>query len=175
MRTNPRFIALAGVLTALVMVVTRFVVVPVGQGFFNFSDVAIYFIAFAFGPWMGLIAGGLGTALADISLGYASFAPLTFLAHGLQGFLAGYLYDRVQGAPLNKMLVGWFGGTIAMAGIYFVGEFFGAAFGWGGPAQATAEVVPNLLQNVGGGIVAIPLVILVQRAYPLLARFRANE
>jgi hypothetical protein len=45
---------------ALVAVVTRFLIVPVGAGYFNFSDMAIYFVAFTFGPWIGFLAGGIG-------------------------------------------------------------------------------------------------------------------
>ena len=41
--------------------------IPATQGYVNFSDVAIFFVALAFGPWVGLIAGGLGTAIADIA------------------------------------------------------------------------------------------------------------
>lgn len=168
---TPRDIALTAVMIALVAVVTRFLVVPIGQGFFNFADMAIYFVAFTFGPWIGFLAGGIGTALADISLGYASFAPLTFLAHGLQGLVAGWLVRRGPGSPTVRMMIGWLAGTLTMTGIYFLGEYFGAAFGWGGPAQAVTELPFNLLQNAGGAIVAIPLSLLVRRAYPPLLRY----
>ena len=96
-RFAPRDIALTAVMIALVAVVTRFLIVPVGAGYFNFADMAIYFVAFTFGPWIGLLAGGIGAALADLSVGYAAFAPLTMLAHGLQGFVAGGLARRLPG------------------------------------------------------------------------------
>jgi len=76
-----RTIAITGIMIAVVAVFTRSIMVPIGTGFFNFSDVAIYFAAFAFGPWIGFVAGGVGAALADISLGYSQFALLTFFAH----------------------------------------------------------------------------------------------
>lgn len=170
-RIPPREIALTAVMIALVAVVTRFLVVPVGQGFFNFSDMAIYFVAFTFGPWIGLLAGGVGAALADISLGYAAFAPLTLLAHGLEGLVAGWLASRGRGSDFQRMIVGLLGGTVTMAGFYFLGEYFGAAVGWGGPAQAVTELPFNLLQNIGGAVVAIPLALLVRRAYPPLLRY----
>ncbi len=55
------------------------------------------------------------------------------------------------------MIGGAIGGTMIMAGIYFLGEYFGAALGWGGPAQAVTELPFNLLQNVVGAPIAIPL------------------
>lgn len=170
-RVSPRDIALTAVMIALVAVVTRFLIVPVGAGYFNFSDMAVYFVAFTFGPWIGFLAGGLGAAIADLSAGYAAFAPLTFLAHGLQGLVAGYLVRSLPGALPTRMVVAAVAGTATMAGIYFLGEYFGASFGWGGPAQAVTELPFNLLQNVVGAAVAIPLSLLMRRAYPPIARY----
>ncbi|MFQ5593912.1 MAG: ECF transporter S component [Anaerolineae bacterium] len=164
--TSTRRIAIAAVMIAAVAVFTLFIVIPVGTGFFNFSDVAIYFAAFAFGPWVGLVAGGVGAALADISLGYSQFAILTFFAHGLEGLIAGYLGKN---QPLSRMLLAWAAGTIVMVGIYFVGEYAVPAV-WGGPPQALTEWPFNILQNVAGGVVGIPLVLAVRRAYPPISR-----
>ena len=173
-RISPRDIALTAVMIALVAVVTRFLIVPVGAGYFNFSDMAVYFVAFTFGPWIGFLAGGIGAAIADLSAGYAAFAPLTFLAHGLQGLAAGYLVRALPGALPTRMIVAAVAGTLVMAGIYFLGEFFGANLGWGGPAQAVTELPFNLLQNVVGAAVAIPLSLLMRRAYPPIARYTAR-
>ncbi|MFQ5855064.1 MAG: ECF transporter S component [Anaerolineae bacterium] len=163
---NTRRIAIAAVMIAAVAVFTRFIVIPIGTGFFNFSDVAIYFAAFAFGPWVGLAAGGVGAALADISLGYSQFAILTFFAHGLEGLVAGYLG---KDQPVSRMLLAWAAGTIVMVGIYFIGEYSVPAM-WGGPPQAVVEWPFNVLQNVAGGVVGIPLVLAVRRAYPPISR-----
>ncbi len=174
-RISPRDIALTAVMIALVAVVTRFLIVPVGAGYFNFSDMAIYFVAFTFGPWIGFLAGGVGAAIADLSAGYAAFAPLTFLAHGLQGLVAGYLVRALPGSLPVRMVVAAFAGTVTMAGIYFVGEYFGASFGWGGPAQAVTELPFNLIQNLIGAAVAIPLSLLMRRAYPPIVRYTARS
>jgi len=163
-----RTIAITGIMIAVVAVFTRFIVIPIGTGFFNFSDVAVYFAAFAFGPWVGLVAGGVGAALADISLGYSQFALLTFFAHGLEGLVAGYLGWKGfagKGDDRVRMLLGWLAGTVAMVGLYFLGEASVPAM-WGGLPQALTEWPFNVLQNVAGGIVGIPLVLAVRRAYP---------
>lgn len=168
-----RTIAITGIMIAVVAVFTRFIVIPIGTGFFNFSDVAIYFVAFTFGPWIGFVAGGVGAALADISLGYSQFAILTFFAHGLEGLVAGYLGS--DGSPMARlvgrggvrlrMLLGWLAGTVVMVGLYFVGEASVPAM-WGGLPQALTEWPFNVLQNLAGGIVGIPLFLAVRRAYP---------
>jgi len=165
-QTDVRTLAITAIMIALVAVITRFVVVPIGTGFFNFSDVAIYFTAFAFGPWVGLVAGGVGAALADISLGYTQFAILTFLAHGLEGLVAGYV-GRDQTMP--RMVAGWALGAVTMAGLYFLGEALVPVLG--GLPQAVSELPWNVLQNIGGGIVGIALVLAVRRAYPPISQF----
>lgn len=159
-RLRPVTIAIAALVTALVAVLTLIVRVPVPatQGYFHFGDVAVFFAGFAFGPAVGLIAGGIGTGLADVLGGYAHYALISLLAHGLQGLLAGWLGHRAQ---TRGLVLGWLAGGLAMIGVYFTVEM--ALFGWG---SAVAEVPWNLLQAVGGGLIGIPLLALVRRAYP---------
>ncbi|MGI6379937.1 MAG: ECF transporter S component [Anaerolineae bacterium] len=161
-----RTIALAAVLIALTTVFTLFVRVPVPatQGYVNFSDVATYFSGFAFGPALGFVAGGIGAGLADLLGGYAQFAPITLLAHGLQGLLAGIIGRK---ATMPALLLGWAAGAVAMIGVYFVGEIPLLGIG-----PALAEIVPNVFQTLAGGVVGIPLYLAVRRAYPPIARWR---
>jgi energy-coupling factor transport system substrate-specific component len=162
-KPDAKTIAVMAVMIAVVTVLTLVVRVPVPatNGYINFSDVAIYFAAFAFGPWVGLVAGGVGAAVADVLGGYANFALLTFFAHGLEGWVAGYLGGRTN--SLQRMLLGWAAGTVVMVGLYFLGETFVMGLG---AAAAGAEAPFNLLQNVAGGVLGIPLVYAVRKAYP---------
>jgi uncharacterized membrane protein len=164
-----RQIVLTGVMIALVAVFTLAIRVPFAptRGYFNFSDVAVFFAGFAFGPWMGLIAGGVGAGLADVVGGYAIYAPLTFLAHGIEGLVAGYIGGRSKG--LSQMIIGWLLGAAVMVAFYFLGETFVFSMGIG-PA-ATEAVTINIPQVMVGGIVAIPLVLAVRRAYPPITQW----
>ena len=154
-------IAIVAVMIAVTAVFTMLVRVPIPatQGYFNFSDVAVYFAAFTFGPIVGLVAGGVGAAIADLLGGFPQWAVLTLLAHGAQGLVAGLLGWR-RGAL--GMVLAWLAGTVAMAGIYFLGEGL-LLMGWG---PAVLEIPTNLLQNVVGGLVGIPLFLAVRRVYP---------
>ncbi len=159
-RLLPATIAITAILTAIVAVFTLVVRVPVPatQGYFHFGDVAVFFAGFAFGPLVGLIAGGLGTGLADLMGGYATYAPISLVAHGLQGLLAGWLghNQRTRG-----LAIGWLAGGLAMMATYFAVE--AVLFGLG---AAVTEAPWNLLQVVGGGLIGIPLLRLVRKAYP---------
>lgn len=164
-----RQIVLSGVMIALVAVFTLAIRVPfpLTQGYFNFSDVGVFLAAFAFGPWMGLIAGGVGTALADIAGGYLIYAPLTLVAHGLQGLVAGAVARRDD--SVLSMTVGWGLGAAVMVSGYFLGEAFVLRMGVG--AAAAEAVAINIPQVVVGGLVAVPLVAAVRRGYPPILRW----
>ncbi len=169
-RINPMAIAVTAILTAVTTVLTLLVRIPVPatNGYVNFSDVAIYFTAFAFGPWVGLVAGGVGAALADLLGGYAQFAALTLLAHGLEGFVAGWLGRE---RAFLGMVVAWLAGAVVMCGIYFLGEGL-VLTGWG---PALAELPFNAFQNLVGAAVGIPLVLAVRRAYPPLTHLLRRQ
>jgi len=149
------------VVTAVFTMLVR-VPIPATEGYFNFSDVAIYFASFAFGPWIGLVAGGIGAGMTDLMGGYAQWAILTF-AHGLEGLVAGLL-GRGKGLP--GLIVAWLAGTVVMVGLYFLGEGL-VLTGWG---PALIEVPINLLQSAVGGLIGIPLYYAVRKAYPAIIR-----
>jgi len=163
---SPAMIGLVAVLIALTAVVT---VVPpkfltTAKGYFNLSDVMITFSSLIFGPWVGMVTGGVGTALADLYSGFAPFAPLSFLAHGAEGFLIGWL-GRGQ-RSVGRMILAWFVGSVAMVAIYLVGE---GLFYTGWPL-ALGEVPVNVIQALLGAIIGIPLVLAVRKAYPPIDR-----
>jgi energy-coupling factor transport system substrate-specific component len=156
---------------AVVAVLTFAVQVPIPAtgGYVHLGDAGVFFSALAFGPWIGGVAGGVGCAIADILSGYATWAPLTLLAHGLQGVVAGILGHR-KGIP--GLIVGWVLGGAALVAIYFLGEWFFYGLGLAG---AAAEIVPNLIQVGVGGIVGIPLLLAVRKAYPPIERIGQSQ
>lgn len=163
---DPRTIALIAIMTAVTIVFTLAVRVPFAptRGYFTLADVGVYFAAFAFGPLIGFIVGGLGTGLADVLGGYAHFAIWSFLIHGFQGLVAGYLGRR---RGWSGMVAGWLAGAVVMVGGYFAVEY--VLYGVG-PAAGEATTI-NLPQVAIGGLLAIGLVIAVRRAYPQIDTF----
>ncbi len=159
---NPRTLAITGVMTALVLALTR-PIVPTPVGYIHLGDIAIYFASFAFGPWVGLVAGGIGTALADVLASYASFAPLSLLVHGAQGFVAGWIaYKNPTPARLALAVLA---GALIVVGGYLVGESIVPILG--GPAKAWTEVPFNIVQELIG-ILGVVVYVAVARAYPRL-------
>jgi len=158
---NARRISLTAICIAIVTVLVAIVPVPVPAtgGFTHPGAVAEIFVAVAFGPVVGAVAAGVGASLADLVLGYGSFAPLTLIAHASLGLLAGQLGHRKGWAG---MIAGWVAGGLALVAIYFLGE--ATVYGFG-VAGAAAEVPVNLLQT-GLGVLGLVLYKLVKQAYP---------
>ena len=144
--TKIKWYSVVGV-TVVVLVTTMFIRVPLpSKGYFNFGDVAVVFAGLLLGRKFGAFAGGVGSALADVLGGYGMFAPLTFVAKGVEGLLSGFAKGK-QGVQYHLFPLL---GTISMAAIYFLGETFVAQYG--GIATALGEIVPNLIQATGGYI-----------------------
>ena len=162
---SPTLIALAALLIALTTVFTMLIRIGTpARGYVNLSDVAITFSSLAFGPLVGTIAGGIGTAIADMLSGYAPFAPLSLAAHGLEGLLIGLVALRSN--SIVRVSLAWLAGATAMVATYLVGE---GLFYTGWPL-AIAEVPLNALQAIVGALVGIPLVFAVRAAYPPIQR-----
>ena len=159
---DPRVASLVAIMIAVVYVLTRLVQIPIGsQGFVHLGDAAIYFAAFAFGPWVAAVAGAelhsehfLARAITTWCRARAvSPAPtLEFEAVPGRGLRA-----RTDDGAILILIVGYFFAGILLTGI----------------GEAVTGVLPNVLQALSGGIVGIPLFAAVLRAYPPLAQWGA--
>jgi len=93
---NTKKVVLAGLMTALVFLATRFTAFPgpLPPGYINRGDVVILIAAVTLGPGAGLVAGAFGSMLADLAFGAVIYMPVTFVVKGLEGFLAGFIAYR---------------------------------------------------------------------------------
>lgn len=148
---------------ALVFVSTYvfFVPIPATRGIFNFGDIMIFIIAFTFGPILGGLAGGMGSALADI-VAAPIYAPYTLVIKGAEGWVAGYLS---RGGTKSRNLVAWLCAGLTMMGGYFITQTFFIA-----GVVAIAEVPFNFLQVSAGGLVGIPVSTMLKRRLPAILK-----
>jgi uncharacterized membrane protein len=165
-KQDVRRIALVVVMAAVTCTLTLVVKVPIPAtgGYIHLGDMAANFAALAFGPWLGFLIAGGGMAIADLIVGYAIFAPGTFVVHGLQAVVVAYLG---RGRKIWVMfLAAAAGGVVVVAG-YFVYEWL---FLQMGAVTAAKEIPANILQ-VATGLIGVPVYVLVARAYPPLVRW----
>lgn len=159
MKSLVRTIAYIGIGSALVCAGTMVIQIPVPQtkGYINLGDALVLTIAMLFGAKIGGLAGGIGSALADIILGYTHWAPFTFVIKGIEGIIAGTFAYKAQKMPLRIFFLILAG--LEMVTGYFVTEIF--LYGIG---PALAELPGNLFQAGGGVLISTVLVIAIKRA-----------
>lgn len=137
-----------GVFIALTTVMTM-IMLPAfsGHGYLNLGDMVIFLAAMMMGKKGGLIVGGIGSALADLILGYSFYAPITLVVKGLEGFVAGGLLSTKMGRkiPLIPTIIG----AVVMAIGYYISEVF--LYGAG---PALVAIPGNLLQGIVGAVTA---------------------
>jgi len=154
-------LSITAVSAALVTVSTLIIQIPVPAtgGYINVGDAMIFTSALLFGPIIGGVAGGVGSALADI-ISYPIFAPYTLVIKGLEGFISGYISDRKSTV---KDLLAWITGSATMVLGYFVAEAYVMGLG---PLSAAVEIPGNIFQVVLGGVVGIPLSRVLRKHLP---------
>lgn len=160
MSMKTQTVAASAVFVALTFVVTRFTVIPIPatKGFFNLGEVIIYLAALTLGPVVGMLAGGLGSALADLSAA-PQFAPFTLVIKGVEGYVVGRLAGATAATRLRATVIG---GAAMVLGYFLAEVAFARALGIA-PAPATAvglaltEVPLNIVQVAAGVIVSVPL------------------
>jgi uncharacterized membrane protein len=153
-------LSLMAIMSALVTVGTMVIRIPNPMGgYFNLGDVLIFVAALTFTPLIGGVAGGLGSAIADL-IGFPSFVIPTLIIKGIEGLLAGLITNKKS--LFRDILAVVAAGTEMVVG-YFLAEWFL----WGLGA-AILEIPLNIVQVTIGGLVGIPIAIVLRRRLPIL-------
>jgi len=153
-------LSLATIMTALVTIGTLIIRIPNPMGgYFNVGDVMIFVCALIFDPIIGGFAGGLGSSIADI-IGFPVFAIPTLIIKGLEGLLASLITNKKN--VLRDVLAVVAAGSEMIIG-YFLVELYLLQWGLGG---ALAEVPGNIAQIVIGGVVGIPIALVLRKRLP---------
>lgn len=149
------------ILVALVAVTTMVVNIPLPgvKGYVNIGDAVVLLAGLMLGPTVGAFSGAVGSSLADLLLGYAHWAPWTFIIKGVEGFLAGWLVLRLhRGGTILGAVVG---AAVMVLGYFLVGILY---YGW---AAAVVSLPGDLLQ---GGVSAALCLVLIHPLRKYLKR-----
>ena len=164
-------ITVAAVFAALVFVVSSQIPpipIPATGGYFNVGETSVYVAALVFGPFVGSLAGGIGSMLSDIYLGFGVFAPGTLVIKGAEGAIVGFLNIKLRKYIPNLTACATISvviGGLEMVAGYFIYEVFVLRLTFG---VALAEVPLNIGQMLVGLIIAVPIMHAVFRVVPQL-------
>lgn len=139
-------LTMTAIFIALVTVLTAFVsfAIPGGYGYIHPGDSMIYLCAWALGGPIAGLASALGSALADILIGYPQYAIATFIIKFLMGYVC-YLIMKAFSYKKITNVIGMIAASLIMVAGYVGYEYFLSGIG-----GATAALVPNLIQAAGG-------------------------
>ena len=129
---------------------------PATKGYINVGDSFIFLSSALFGSLMGFIAGGIGSALADLLSGYAYWAPWTFIIKGIEGLIVGLMYKKYTNEYLRIVFL-IIGALWMVLGYYIAG---GVMYGF---KTSLVDVPSNLVQGFASIIVGYILIRLISR------------
>ena len=122
--TNTIVLSIIAIFAALTSILTFIVpiTIPATSGYINLGDIGVMITASLFGPIIGGIAGGIGSAFTDLFLAPIYALP-TLIIKGLEGFFIGLIanprkhYRKFNYRDLIAILIG---GTIMVLGYFIV-------------------------------------------------------
>ncbi|MDD3394124.1 MAG: ECF transporter S component [Anaerotignum sp.] len=151
MKMSTKELCIQGLLVALVTISTMIFQVPVSatQGYIHLGDSMILLIGVFFGARYGMVAGGVGSALADLLSGYAHWALFTLIIKGIMGYLIGKIAsfsEKNQKFFTTRNMLASVSGIIWMVFGYFIaGGILKSSF-----AVAAVSIPENLVQGFAG-------------------------
>lgn len=152
---------LNGLMIAFVCVATMVIQIPIPgtSGYVNIGDSIIFITSVVLGPIPGMIAGGIGSAFADMLSGYTHWAPFTLVIKGLEGLVVGLIYKHAK--HKSVMLLAMILGVVIMVGGYIIGGFI-IKGSW---IIALGSVPANSIQGIASVVIALPFSYYVDKAY----------
>jgi uncharacterized membrane protein len=156
MKTNKIIKLVAAALMAAMTCVTTIIIAvpsPAG-GFIHPGDGFVILSGIILGPFFGGLAAGIGSMLADIILGFTSYAAATLIIKCLAAIIGVLVYRLLHKNRNLHVLPVLFAGVCASITVtigYFIFESFLLGLG---VAAAFPNVLFNLVQNTFGIIVA---------------------
>lgn len=156
---NIQKLVMSALFCALICVATASFPIPLGGGgYANLGDTLIAVCAFFVGPLWGFLSAGVGSALADLFLGYGVYAPATFIIKGLMALVYILIFRGFAKtkAAIPMALVAAIAAEALMVFGYFAFECILYT-----PAGAIPNVAGNLIQaavGVGCSTVLVSLI-----------------
>jgi uncharacterized membrane protein len=133
---------------------------PATNGFINIGDAVVMLTGLLFGPIIGGIAGGVGSSLADLFLGFPIYAPATLVIKGLEGFFVGLIANPKKNDKWNyRDFLGVIVGGFIMVSGYFLYE----VMIYGVPSALYEFILNSIIQFGLGAVFALAFIIAARK------------
>lgn len=143
-----KYMCIAGVLTALVFVVTAYLHIPMYNGYIHFGDGIIYLAACLLPLPYAMAVGAGGALLSDCLTGFAIWAPASVIIKALTTLLFSSKKDTIINIRNSLVLLP---AAILCAGGYYLYE----ALLYGNFVAPLASISSNIIQSIASSIVFV--------------------
>jgi len=159
---NSISLSMIGIFGAFTCVVTMVIAfpIPATNGFINIGDAVVMITGLMFGPIIGGIAGGIGSSLADLFLGFPIYAPATLVIKGLEGFFVGLIANPKKNDKWNYRD---FIGVIVGGFIMTIGYFLYEVMIYGVPSALYEFILNSIIQFGLGSVIALAFIIAARK------------
>ncbi len=151
---NLTVLAMIGIFGAFTCVVTMVIAfpIPATNGFINIGDAVVMITGLMFGPIIGGIAGGIGSSLADLFLGFPQYILATLVIKGLEGFFVGLIANPKKNYKWNyRDFIAVIVGGFTMVVGYFIYE----VILYGVPSALYEFILNGIIQFGLGSVIAL--------------------
>jgi len=149
-------VAYAGVFSAVIMILTMGAIPIPGGGYIHIGDSIIFLCCFIMPLPYCVIAAGVGSALADVILGYTMYAPWTLIIKVIMALIARLFVGKNDNLLIT--ILGFLLASLVMQVGYFLVNVLYLQY-----ETSVIIVIVNLMQTVASVPVAYLLVKSVKR------------
>ena len=146
-RNKVLFLCITAIFMALTCLATMIIQIPIPLGYAHLGDSVILITSYLFGPVVGALSAGIGSAMADILTGYPAWALPTLIIKCIMGLFAGYFFHkgskRMELFSMKSYMV-----TIVTLLFMVAGYVVGGAFLYGSVAAGLASAPGLLMKSV---------------------------
>lgn len=155
-KNNITMLVLGGLFAAFVTAATMLISIPTPtKGYINLGDCLVNLSAWLLGPVYGACAAGIGSAAADLLLGYTVYAPATFVIKALMAVVSFHVFrllaKRAHGS-LARVLA-----AVSAELLMIFGYFAFECVLYQSFAASIVGVPANIAQGVGGVVISVLL------------------
>ncbi len=161
MKTKTQKLVMASMLAALCCVATMIIKIPSPfKGYLNLGDCVVLLSGWLLPPAYGFAAASIGSALADVFSGFATYAPATFIIKGIMALIACFCHRAMvkkTGTLPSRIVSGTLAEIMMILG-YFL--FEGVLYGF---VPSALNIPANAMQGLAGLVIGIILVKLFEK------------
>ena len=148
MKVRTKRICMVGLFMALICIATLFFKIAIPGGYAHLGNAFIFLAAALLGNAGGLLAAGIGSALADLLGGWYAWIIPTLIIKSLMGFVIAFTAPKKFSVKSIRTALAVIIGTVVMVSGYFIAGIFLMD-----TMAASATQIPGLIAEDIVGIV----------------------